>query len=210
MSGGVHWHQQCVTSREKAAQKGQLGCIVWLTGLSGAGKSTVANALDKLLTDQGKHCALLDGDNVRHGLNNNLGFSPEDRKENVRRLGEVAILLAEAGLIVIVAATSPYQDDRDAARQRCTCVPFMEVYMATPLATCEARDPKGLYAKARRHEIIGMTGIDAPYEEPVNAELRLGGDGKVPNELAGEIKTLLDEQNITRVLGSTSVAGASA
>eukprot|EP00611_Tribonema_gayanum_P011861 TRINITY_DN22285_c0_g1_i1.p2 TRINITY_DN22285_c0_g1~~TRINITY_DN22285_c0_g1_i1.p2 ORF type:complete len:112 (+),score=22.19 TRINITY_DN22285_c0_g1_i1:363-698(+) len=111
------------------------------------------------------------------------------------------MLMAEAGLIVIVAATSSYQDDRDAARQRAAAckVPFMEVYMATPLATCEARDPKGLYAKARRHEIIGMTGIDAPYEEPVNAELRLGGDGKAPNELAGEIRTLLDEQNITGV-----------
>lgn len=166
-----------VTGTEREALLGHAPATIWLTGLSGSGKSTIAKRLEQVLISRGIAAYILDGDNIRHGLNRDLGFSPEDRTENIRRIGEVARLLNDAGLIVITAFISPYRTDRDAARKTVntdTAAPrFAEVHLATPLATCEARDPKGLYAKARAGTISGFTGIDAPYEPPANPELAL-------------------------------------
>ena len=152
---------------------GLVGATVWFTGLSGSGKSTLADGVAVGLLDLGRPAYVLDGDNVRHGLNSDLDFSPSDRTENVRRIGEVAALMADAGLTVLVPVISPYRVDRDRARTRheASGLRFVEVFVDTPLAVCEERDPKGLYAKARAGELIGMTGIDAPYEPPPSAEL---------------------------------------
>ncbi|MGE7993774.1 adenylyl-sulfate kinase [Pseudomonas sp. NPDC089554] len=147
-----------------------LGAVIWLTGLSGSGKSTLAQALAQRLKQLGHACYVLDGDVLRTGLNADLGFSPEDRSENIRRAGEVAALFADAGLLCIAAFISPYRDDRALARRACKA-PFHEVHVKADLATCEARDPKGLYRKARSGALVGFTGIDAPYEAPVTAEL---------------------------------------
>jgi bifunctional enzyme CysN/CysC len=155
---------------------------VWLTGLSGSGKSTVAVALERLLVASGQPAYRLDGDNLRHGLNADLGFSTADRDENVRRAGEVAVLLADAGVVALVPLISPYRDGRDRARAAhgAAGVPFVEVYVDTPIELCEQRDPKGLYAKARAGEITGFTGIDDPYEAPTSPELRLTPDDGDP------------------------------
>ena len=160
-----------VTDVERAARMGHAGAVVWLTGLSGAGKSTLAMALERRLFDAGYAAYVLDGDNVRRGLNANLGFSPEDRQENIRRIGEVAALFADAGFICITAFISPYRDDRQRAREATRGGQFLEVHVRADLAVCEARDPKGLYWKARHGEIKGFTGIDSPYEEPDAPEL---------------------------------------
>ena len=160
-----------VTARERGARAGHAGGIVWLTGLSGAGKSTLAMALERRLFDLGWSVYTLDGDNVRRGLNADLGFAPEDRQENIRRIGEVAALFADAGVVCITAFISPYRDDRTRARAAAGERRFLEVYVASDLATCEARDPKGLYRKARAGELKGMTGIDSPYEPPEDADL---------------------------------------
>lgn len=162
-----------VTSAERRERAGHAGAVVWLTGLSGAGKSTLAMALERRLFDMGWSVYTLDGDNVRSGLNADLGFSPEDRQENIRRVGEVAALFAEAGVICISAFISPYRDDRARARAAAGSERFLEVYVASDLATCEARDPKGLYRKARAGTLRGMTGIDSPYEPPQGADLVL-------------------------------------
>lgn len=150
---------------------GHAGGVIWLTGLSASGKSTLAMRLEARLLESGYACYTLDGDNVRHGLNANLGFSPEDRAENIRRVGEVAALFADAGLICITAFISPYRVDRDIARKAADRTSFHEIHVAADLATCEARDPKGLYRKARAGELRDFTGIDAPYEAPENPEL---------------------------------------
>jgi bifunctional enzyme CysN/CysC len=160
-----------VTDAERAERLGHAGAVVWFTGLSGSGKSTLAMALERRLFDAGYAAYVLDGDNVRRGLNANLGFSPEDRQENIRRIGEVAALFADAGFICITAFISPYRDDRQRAREATRGGPFFEVHVRADLAVCEARDPKGLYWKARHGEIKGFTGIDSPYEEPDAAEL---------------------------------------
>jgi bifunctional enzyme CysN/CysC len=160
-----------VTDAERAERMGHGGAVVWLTGLSGAGKSTLAMALERRLFDAGYAAYVLDGDNVRRGLNANLGFSPEDRQENIRRIGEVAALFADAGFICITAFISPYRDDRQRAREATRGGHFLEVHVRADLAVCEARDPKGLYWKARHGEIKGFTGIDSPYEEPDAPEL---------------------------------------
>ncbi len=170
------WHSHTVTRAERGDQKGQRPCIIWLTGLSGAGKSTVANELECALLRMGHHSYLLDGDNVRHGLNKDLGFSPKDRVENIRRIGEVAKLFVDSGLIAITAFISPYQADRQMVRQLVAPDEFVEIYVKTPLAICEQRDPKGLYAKARAGLIKDFTGIDSPYEPPVNPELEIDTD----------------------------------
>ena len=165
-----------VTSSQRAVQNGHAGCIVWLTGLSGSGKTTIATELERELFNGGKHAYVLDGDNLRHGLCSDLAFSPEDRKENIRRVGEVARLLADAGIICITAFISPYQSDRELARRIAPAGKFVEVYLNAPLEVCERRDPKGLYAKARTGEIKEFTGVSAPYEAPLNPEIELRTD----------------------------------
>jgi adenylyl-sulfate kinase len=175
VSANVTWHAHAVTREDRARVTGGEGLTVWLTGLSGSGKSTIAVAVEAALLERGRHAYLLDGDNLRHGLNGNLGFSAEDRAENVRRVGEVAKLLADAGTVTLVSLVSPYVADRDRVRARHeeAGLRFVEVFVDTPLEECERRDPKGLYAKARAGELKGMTGIDDPYEPPTSPELTL-------------------------------------
>lgn len=169
----IVWHDHKVTRAERARNKNQNPCLLWFTGLSGSGKSTIANALDVALHERGYHTFLLDGDNVRHGLCKDLGFSDADRVENIRRIGEVSKLFADAGLIVLSAFISPFISDRRLVRKLFPAGEFIEVFMDTPLATCEDRDPKGLYRKARSGEIRHFTGIDSPYEAPPHPEIRL-------------------------------------
>ncbi|HLY39262.1 MAG TPA: adenylyl-sulfate kinase [Candidatus Binatia bacterium] len=169
----IVWHPGAVTRADRETLNGHRGCIVWLTGLSGSGKSTIAVELEKRLWDRGIRAFILDGDNIRHGLNKNLGFSPADRTENIRRIGEVAKLFTEAGMVAITAFISPYRADRDQVR---TLVPqgdFIEVLVDCPLEVCEQRDVKGLYEKARAGKIPEFTGISAPYEPPLEPELTL-------------------------------------
>lgn len=169
----IVWHHHKVTRAERAENKNQRPCLLWFTGLSGSGKSTIANALDVALHQRGYHTFLLDGDNVRHGLNKDLGFADEDRVENIRRIGEVSKLFTDAGLIVLSAFISPFTSDRRMVRNLFPAGEFVEVFMDTPLATCEERDPKGLYGKARAGQIRHFTGIDSPYEAPERPEVRL-------------------------------------
>jgi adenylylsulfate kinase len=169
----ITWHFGDVPREEREKKLGQRGCTVWLTGLSGSGKSTVAVAAERALVDRGRHVYLLDGDNIRHGLNSNLGFSPEDRTENIRRIGEVAKLFTDAGVIVFTSFISPYRADRDRVRAIMNDGDFIEVYAAADVETCESRDVKGLYKKARAGEIPEFTGISAPYEAPEKPELVL-------------------------------------
>ncbi len=167
----ITWHEATVTAEDREKLLNQKGCVIWFTGLSGSGKSTLANAVEYVLHQQNHHTYVLDGDNVRHGLNKNLGFSPEDREENIRRIGEVAKLFADAGTIVMTAFISPYRDDRDTARELITEGRFIEVFVDCPLEVCEERDTKGLYKKARAGEIQEFTGISAPYEPPMAPEV---------------------------------------
>jgi len=175
VSPGVVWQALTVERADRWERLGVVGATVWFTGLSGSGKSTLADAVSRSLTDAGRPSYVLDGDNVRHGLNGDLGFSAEDRAENVRRVGEVARLMADAGLVVLVPVISPYRADRDRVRaaHEAADLRFVEVFVDTPLELCEQRDPKGLYAKARAGELTGMTGIDDPYEAPSTPELRV-------------------------------------
>ena len=176
-----------VNRQVRAEQKGQEAQIVWFTGLSGSGKSTVANLMEKRLTAEGRHAYILDGDNVRHGLNKDLGFTDEDRVENIRRVAEVARLMADAGLIVLVSFISPFRNERRLAREIAGDIPFTEVFVDTPIAVCEARDPKGLYARARRGEIKNFTGISSPYEAPETPDVVLEGGSKSPVQMADEL-----------------------
>lgn len=188
--GNVVAHDGVVS---RAARTWGQGATVWLTGLSGSGKSTVAVELERLLAGAGRPAYRLDGDNLRLGLNGDLGFSAEDRAENVRRVGEVACLFADAGVVAIVPVISPYRAGRDAARARhdAVGVPFLEVFVDTPLAECERRDPKGLYAKARAGELKGFTGIDDPYEPPSRPEVVLSGSAS-PAQHAARLLELLE------------------
>lgn len=167
----IIWHQSEVNQAAREELLKQKGVVIWFTGLSGSGKSTIANQVANGLHQLGKLTYVLDGDNIRHGLNKNLGFSPEDREENIRRIGEVAKLFADAGVITTTAFISPYRKDRDKAREILEDGRFIEVFVDCPLEVCESRDPKGLYKKARAGEIKEFTGIDAPYEVPENAEI---------------------------------------
>jgi adenylylsulfate kinase len=169
----IVWHPGAVTRADRESLNGHRGCIVWLTGLSGSGKSTIAVELEKRLWDRGVRAYILDGDNIRHGLNKNLGFSPADRTENIRRIGEVAKLFTEAGMVAITAFISPYRADRDQVRALVADGDFVEVLVDCPLAVCEQRDVKGLYEKARAGKIPEFTGISAPYEPPLQPELTL-------------------------------------
>ena len=170
-STNITWHQSEVDQAAREELLKQKGCVIWFTGLSGSGKSTVANQVAAHLHQSGRITYVLDGDNIRHGLNKNLGFSPEDRQENIQRIGEVAKLFADAGLITTTAFISPYRQDRDAVRDIMSPDRFIEVFVDCPLEVCENRDPKGLYKKARAGELKGFTGIDAPYEAPQSPEL---------------------------------------
>ncbi|MDQ6783390.1 MAG: sulfate adenylyltransferase subunit CysN [Actinomycetota bacterium] len=186
-SDNVHWQAIEVNKRAHAALKGQQPCVVWFTGLSGAGKSTIANALERKLHAEGGHTYLLDGDNVRHGLNKDLGFTDADRVENIRRVSEVAGLMVDAGLIVLVSFISPFQAERQMARQRLAEGEFVEVHVDTPLAVAEQRDEKGLYARARRGELVNFTGIDSPYEAPQHPEIRLDTTQMTFEEAADQV-----------------------
>lgn len=172
----VVWHQHQVGKADRAEQKQQKSCVLWFTGLSGSGKSTIAGALESALYQRGQHTYLLDGDNVRHGLCGDLGFSDEDRIENIRRVGETAKLMCDAGLIVLTAFISPFIKERDSVRALLNDDEFIEVHVATSLAVCESRDPKGLYKKARAGEIANFTGISSDYQAPKNPEIVLHTD----------------------------------
>jgi adenylyl-sulfate kinase len=189
----IAWHEGRVSRHERAEVTGGPGATVWLTGLSASGKSTIAHAVEATLIAQGRAAYTLDGDNVRHGLNADLGFSPDDRKENVRRVGKVARLMADAGLVVLAPLISPYEADRQQVRSahESADVPFFVVHVDTPIDVCAERDPKGLYEKARRGEIKDFTGISAPYEEPANPDLRLDASVVSVKDAVTEILTLL-------------------
>ena len=167
----ITWHQSALAKIHREKLLNQKGVVIWFTGLSGSGKSTLAHAVEEELFKRGHLCYVLDGDNIRHGLNKNLGFSPEDREENIRRIGEVSKLFADAGIVTMTAFISPYRKDRDLARNLLNEGEFIEVYAKVPLDVAEQRDPKGLYKKARAGEIKEFTGISAPYEKPLNPEL---------------------------------------
>jgi len=204
----VHWHDHAVARQEREQLNGHRGCVVWFTGLSACGKSTVANLVDHHLHGLGVRSYVLDGDNIRHGLNASpallrprhgdefakrfgLGFSAQDREENIRRIGAVAKLFCEAGVVAITAFISPYRADRDGVRASLDPGDFVEVFVDAPLEVCEARDPKGLYLKARAGELKGFTGIDDPYEPPEKAEIILDAATKRPETLAEEVLAYL-------------------
>ena len=174
----IVWHQHFIDKAARSAQKGHKPALLWFTGLSGSGKSTLAGALEAELMQRGIHTYLLDGDNVRHGLCSDLGFATADRQENLRRVGEVAKLMVDAGLVVLAAFVSPYRAERAAIRARLAEGEFIEVFVDTPLSECEQRDPKGLYKKARAGEIKHFTGIDDPYEAPEQADIHLQNHGQ--------------------------------
>lgn len=211
----VHWHEHSVSREEREQLNGNKGCILWFTGLSACGKSTVANQVDHLLHKRGVHSFVLDGDNVRHGLNAGpgmlkerhgeeyakrfgLGFSAQDREENIRRIGAVAKLFSEAGLVTLTAFISPYRSDRDAVRETMKDGDFVEIFVDAPIEVCEQRDPKGLYKKARAGEIKGFTGIDDPYEAPAKPELVLDAGSKDADTLADEVIAYLEQSGKIR------------
>lgn len=187
------WHDHLVRKDMHSKQKKQKPCLLWFTGLSGAGKSTVANALERALFDLNQHTYLLDGDNVRQGLNKDLGFSDEDRIENIRRIGEASRLFVDAGLIVLSAFISPFRSDRQMVRELMEEGEFVEIYVATPLSVCEGRDPKGLYKKARSGKIKHFTGIDSPYEPPEYPEITLNTAELSVRECVQEILQFMRE-----------------
>ena len=192
-SHNIHWQALDVTRESRAAAKGQKPAVVWFTGLSGSGKSTIANLVEKRLHAEGRHACILDGDNVRHGLNRDLGFTEADRVENIRRVAEVARLMTDAGLLVLVSFISPFRAERRMAREMMAEDEFIEVFIDTPLSEVEARDPKGLYAKARRGELKNFTGIDSPYEPPENAEIRIDTTAMSPEQACDAIVAALRE-----------------
>ena len=192
----IHWQHLLVSKSERAALNRQKPAIVWFTGLSGAGKSTIANIVEQRLHAAGHHTMLLDGDNIRHGLNRDLGFTEADRVENIRRVGEVAKLMVEAGLVVLCSFISPYRAEREMVRSLVEPDEFVEIFVDTPIEDCVRRDPKGLYAKARTGQLKNFTGIDAPYEPPDNPEVRLLTVGHEPEELAETVLRVLADRQI--------------
>ncbi|HHQ4600221.1 adenylyl-sulfate kinase [Aeromonas veronii] len=191
----IVWHKHTVDKQSRAELKGQKPLVIWFTGLSGAGKSTLAGALEQALAAQGQHTYLLDGDNVRHGLCGDLGFDDAARQENIRRVGEVAKLMVDAGLIVLTAFISPFRAERELVRSLLGEGEFVEVFVDAPLAVCEERDPKGLYKKARAGEIRNFTGIDSAYEAPESPEIHLLNAGKPVDTLVDELLTALRQGN---------------
>ena len=194
----LHYHKTQITTDDKSRKNAHQPCVVWLTGLSGSGKSTIANVLERKLFEMNCQTHILDGDNVRMGLNKDLGFLPEERKENIRRIGEVANLFAESGTIVITAFISPYADDRKTAREACS-QEFLEVFIDTPLQTCEERDPKGLYKKARAGVIKQFTGVSAPYEKPDDSKALFVDSSIMSAEECAEV--ILEELVMLGVIG---------
>ncbi len=192
----IKWHKGAIIQSDRERLLGQKGVVLWFTGLSGSGKSTLAHAVEEKLYERGHLTYVLDGDNIRHKLNKNLGFSPGDRKENIRRIGEVARLFTDAGIITMAAFISPYKEDRARARKLITENRFIEVYTKIPLEVVEKRDPKGLYKKARAGEIKQFTGIDAPYEEPENAELIVETSENNLNECTRIIIEYLEKRGV--------------
>jgi adenylylsulfate kinase len=194
----ITWHEGHVTREERGPLLKQKGATLWFTGLSGSGKSTIAFTLEHALVQRGHLAYVLDGDNVRHGLNKNLGFSAADREENIRRIGEVAKLFADCGVLTMTSFISPYRADRDKVRALHAegKLPFIEVYVATPIATCEQRDPKGLYKKARAGHLKNFTGIDDPYEAPLQPEITLDATGTSPQEAAALLLEYLAKQGL--------------
>ena len=190
----IVWHDHHVTKEERASIKEQKPCILWFTGLSGSGKSTIANAVESKLSELNKHTYLLDGDNIRMGLNKGLTFSDEDRIENIRRIGEVSKLFVDAGTIVLTAFISPFQKERDAVRELVEENEFIEVFIDTPLEVCESRDPKGLYKKARKGEIPNFTGISSPYEAPEKPEIHIVNDKIAIEDVTTQIIDYLQDK----------------
>lgn len=189
----ITWHEGHVSREEREKMLNQKGALLWFTGLSGSGKSTIAYTLEHALVQRGHLAYVLDGDNIRHGLNKNLGFSAEDRTENIRRIGEVGKLFVDTGVITMTAFISPYRADRQTAREAVGEGNFFEVFCDTPLAVCEERDPKGLYKKARAGEIKGFTGIDDPYEAPKKPEMVIDTSKHSPQEAAVILCELLEK-----------------
>jgi adenylylsulfate kinase len=192
----IVWHQGAVTRADRERLNGHRGCIVWLTGLSGSGKSTVAVELEKRLWDRGVRAYILDGDNIRHGLNKNLGFSPADRTENIRRIGEVAKLFTDAGVVAITAFISPYRADRDQVRALMQAGDFVEVLVDCPVEVCEQRDVKGLYKKARAGQIPEFTGISAPYEAPLSPEITIATHTQSVDASVQQVLGYLEKQGL--------------
>jgi bifunctional enzyme CysN/CysC len=198
----IHWQAVDINRAARSEQKAQRACVLWLTGLSGSGKSTIANLVEKRLFGLGKHSTMLDGDNIRHGLNRDLGFTDTDRVENIRRVGEVARLMADAGLIVLVSFISPFRSERQMARDLLPDGEFLEVFIDTPLTVAETRDPKGLYKKARRGEIQHFTGISSPYEAPENPEIHIDTTSLSAEKAADLIMRMLDDRGVFRGAGA--------
>ena len=196
MTTNIVWHQHDVDKARRAQSKNQKACVLWLTGLSGSGKSTIANLLEKKLAEHGKHTYLLDGDNVRHGLCGDLTFSNKDRVENIRRIGEVSKLFVDAGIIVLTAFISPFKTERDFCRHLLADDEFVEIFVDTPIEECEKRDPKGLYQKVRQGDIKDFTGIDSPYEAPKNAEITLAFSGQTAEQSAEQLFNLLKQKGM--------------
>ncbi|NOY59572.1 MAG: adenylyl-sulfate kinase [Calditrichaeota bacterium] len=194
----ITWHDGEIKKEDRERLLDQKGTVIWFTGLSGSGKSTLAHAVEDKLFERGHLTTVLDGDNIRHGLNKNLGFSPEDREENIRRIGEVAKLFADTGVIAMTAFISPYRADRDKARSLLNKGEFVEVFVQVPLAVAEDRDPKGLYKKARAGEIKEFTGISAPYEEPLSPELVVDTSKLNLQQSAEKVISYLEEQGIVK------------
>ncbi len=194
----IKWHHGKITKEDRVKLLNQKGVTIWLTGLSGSGKSTIAVELEHALIENKHQAYILDGDNIRHGLNKNLSFSPEDRTENIRRIGEVAKLFTEANIITIAAFVSPYREDRDNVRKLLNHGEFVEIYVKCSLEVCETRDTKGLYKKARAGEVKDFTGISAPYEEPVNPELTIDSAKLSVEESAREILNYLEEKGYVK------------
>jgi adenylylsulfate kinase len=192
----ITWHETAITKGERRIQNGHGSCVLWFTGLSGSGKSTIANAFSSYLYEQGINEYVLDGDNIRHGLNKDLGFSDEDRAENIRRIGEVAKLFVDSGTIVTTAFISPFRSDRNQVRSLFEEGEFIEIFVDCPIDECERRDPKQLYAKARRGEIKDFTGIDSPYEEPLEPELTIQSHKVTIEEAVKEIIDYLVSKNM--------------
>jgi adenylylsulfate kinase len=188
----IVWHHSTVTRTARAHQRGHRSAILWFTGLSGAGKSTLANAVNSALFEQGLACYVLDGDNIRHGLCSDLGFSDADREENIRRIGEVAKLFLDAGVVVLTAFVSPFRADRDRARALVEAADFIDIHCAADLEVCEQRDTKGLYAKARAGEIKEFTGISSPYEAPATPELRIDTGSQDLETCVGQVLGFLE------------------
>jgi len=195
MARNIVWHNAQIKKDDRASLTEQKPCVLWFTGLSGSGKSTIANALEEILYNNKNFTYLLDGDNIRHGLNNDLGFDDESRIENIRRVGEVTKLFVDSGLIVLSAFISPFQEDRNLVKGLVQVDEFIEVFVDTPLEICESRDPKGLYKKARAGEIKDFTGIDSPYEVPIQADIHIKNDNISVEKACEQIINYLVEKN---------------